>query len=83
MSVTHIYHNFWLGYHSLFSRYFFLEHFAFRLAVNQVMINLRVGYEIIISWDFPGGAVVKNPPANAGDTGSIPGPGRLHMPRSN
>ena len=33
--------------------------------------------------DFPGGAVVKNPPANAGDTGSIPGPGRSHMPRSN
>ena len=33
-------------------------------------------------WDFPGGAVVKNPPANAGDTGSIPGPGRSHMPRS-
>ena len=25
---------------------------------------------------FPGGAVVKNPPANAGDTGSSPGPGR-------
>ena len=24
--------------------------------------------------DFPGGAVVKNPPANAGDTGSSPGP---------
>ena len=35
------------------------------------------------SWDFPGGAVVKNPPANAGDTGSIPGPGRSHMPWSN
>ena len=32
---------------------------------------------------FPGGAVVKNPPANAGDTGSSPGPGRSHMPRSN
>ena len=32
---------------------------------------------------FPGGAVVKNPPANAGDTGSSPGPGRCHMPRSN
>ena len=30
-------------------------------------------------WDFPGDAVVKNPPANAGDTGSIPGPGRSHM----
>ena len=25
---------------------------------------------------FPGGSVVKNWPANAGDTGSIPGPGR-------
>ena len=33
--------------------------------------------------DFPGGAVVKNPPANAGDTGLSPGPGRSHMPRSN
>ena len=27
--------------------------------------------------------MVKNPPANAGDTGSSPGPGRYHMPRSN
>ena len=33
--------------------------------------------------DFPGGAVVKNPPVNAGDTGSSPGPGSSHMPRSN
>ena len=32
---------------------------------------------------FPGGTVVKNPPVNAGDTGSSPGPGRSHMPRSN
>ena len=32
---------------------------------------------------FPGGTVVKNPPANAGDTGSSPGPGRSHVPRSN
>ena len=30
--------------------------------------------------DFPGGLVIKNLPANAGDTGSIPGPGRSHMP---
>ena len=33
--------------------------------------------------DFPGGAVVKNLPANAGDMGSSPGPGRSHMPWSN
>ena len=32
---------------------------------------------------FPGGAVVMNLPANAGDTGSSPHPGRSHMPRSN
>ena len=32
---------------------------------------------------FPGGAVVEKPPVSAGDTGSIPGPGRSHMPRSN
>ena len=32
---------------------------------------------------FPGGAEIKNPPANAGDTGSSPGPGRSHMLWSN
>ena len=32
---------------------------------------------------FPGGTVVTNPPADAGDMGSRPGPGRSHMPRSN
>ena len=29
-----------------------------------------------LSWGFPDGLMVKNPPANAGDTGSIPGSGR-------
>ena len=28
--------------------------------------------------DFPGSPAAKNPPANAGDMGSIPGPGRFH-----
>ena len=37
--------------------------------------NIKLG-------DFPGGAVVKNPPANAGDMGLSPGPGRFHIPRS-
>ena len=32
---------------------------------------------------FPGGTVVKNPPANTGDTGLSPGLGRSHMPWSN
>ena len=34
-----------------------------------------------ISWDFPGGRVVKNPPCNAGDVGLIPGQG-TKIPRA-
>ena len=33
--------------------------------------------------DIPGGPVVKNSPSNAGDTGSVPGLGRFHMPWDN
>ena len=36
-----------------------------------------------MSRDFPDGAVVKNLPANAGDTDLIPGLGRFHMLQSN
>ena len=35
-----------------------------------------------IGQGFPGGAVVENLPANAGDMGLSPGLGRSHMPRS-
>ena len=35
------------------------------------------------SQGFPGGSVVKNPPANAGDTGSLLDPKRCHMLQSN
>ena len=41
------------------------------------------GSSRILQPGFPGGAVVKNLPANAGDTGSSLGLGRSHMPRSN
>ena len=34
------------------------------------------------SWDFSG-PMSKNPPCNAGDTSSISGPARSHMPRGN
>ena len=33
-------------------------------------------------WGFPGSLVVKNPLANAGDTGQIPSPRRSHVPWS-
>ena len=36
----------------------------------------------IINEGFPGVAVVESPPASAGDTGSSPGLGGSHMPRS-
>ena len=32
---------------------------------------------------FPFGFVIKNQPANAGDTGSVPDLGRSHVPQSN
>ena len=35
------------------------------------------------SQDFPGGPVDRNPPANAGDRDSIPGPERFHVLWSN
>ena len=46
------------------------------------MIFIKV-YQKPTKAGFPGGAVVENLPANAGDTGSSPGLGRSHMPRSN
>ena len=35
-----------------------------------------------LCWGFPGGSVVKNPPANAGDLGSIPDQGKSHKLRN-
>ena len=46
-------------------------------------INMEIHTQNAMPRGFPGGAVVENPPANAGDTGSSPGPGRSHMLRSN
>ena len=45
--------------------------------LRGVRIEHRVGLELVknLCWDFPGDPVVKNSSANAGDTGSIPGPG--------
>ena len=46
------------------------------------MKMLHFKTQIRIAEGFPGGAVVENLPANAGDTGSSPGLGRSHMPWS-
>ena len=44
--------------------------------------NTKVFTPKVLELGFPGGAVVESPPANAGDTGSSPGLGGSHMPRS-
>ena len=44
---------------------------------------VHVHTAIFKTGDFPGGAVVKNPPANAGDMSFIPSPGGSHMPWNN
>ena len=41
-------------------------------------VNCMVPFKRNIE-DFPGGLVVKDLPAKAGDAGSIPGPGRSYM----
>ena len=49
------------------------------LVCHQNIFFLPINKVYCAFWGFPGGAVVKNPPANAGDTreaGSIPGPRR-------
>ena len=43
-------------------------------ATPDIRTHLRV---------FPGGSVVKKLPARAGDTGSVPGPGRPVQPKVN
>ena len=49
-----------------------------------IIYNYNLIYFLYVNLisDFPGGAVDKNPPANAEDMGSIPGLGRSHMPQS-
>ena len=46
-----------------------------------VLLNMSLSFKKYFL-GFPGGAVVESLPANAGDTGSSPGLGRSHMPRS-
>ena len=49
---------------------------------SRKLKELQTGFKTKQNRDFPGGAVVKNTPANARDAGLSPGPGRSHMPWS-
>ena len=51
--------------------------------LKEIFLKLLLKSQKKRDRDFPGGTVVKNSPANAGDTDSSPGPGRSHMLQSN
>ena len=53
-------------------------------ALLERILTERV-FKILNFWTFLNfwWSVVKNPPTNEGDTGSIPDPGRFHTPKSN
>ena len=55
----------------------------FSALVTYYQVTSQEGFTNLCSQDFPGDAVVKNPPTGEGDTGSSPGLGRSHMPWSN
>ena len=52
-------------------------HLPLSYKICHLLLHLKKG-----SLGSPGGPVVKNPLANAGDTNSVPDAGRSHMPRS-
>ena len=47
------------------------------------LISTPRSLKTVLIVGFPGGSVVKNPPASAGDTGLTPDPGRSHWLGSN
>ena len=76
---------FWLTNAGAVHHHATVFHISFKLFSNYYLVipfNINV-YVKCGGRDFPGGAVVNNPPTNAGDTGLSPGPGRSHMPWSN
>ena len=60
-----------------FERYRFEENY-FSFSIDTVSLNDSK----VNSMVFPGGSVVKNPPANAGDSDLIPGSGRPAQERN-
>jgi len=50
---------------------------------TSTQLTIMIKFKNNVNPGFPTGSVVKNPPANAGDMGLIPGAGRSYMPQSN
>ena len=60
--------------------------YQYRKKIQDIQVRDKIKVQTIclkiICLGFPGGAVVENLPANAGDAGSSPGLGRSYMPQS-
>ena len=76
-----------MSFRSSLKSYFSCRKFNYKSFIHVYFAitseNNKVVNQNLENRDFPGGAVVKNPPANAGDTGSSPGLGRSPMVQSN
>ena len=78
---TELIHSFRIVLHStpLLGKYILFFNFRATLPRKSLVTSIRFPkhfWRFIIRKGFPGGTVAKNPPANAGDLGSIPGSGR-------
>ena len=51
--------------------------------IDDMAYGKNIKKKVSFFREFPGGLVVKNLPASAGDMDSIPGLGRPHMPQGN
>ena len=58
-------------------------HFLWRQSSDEKTRSMIFNHQERDKEGFPNGSVVKTLPANVGDMGLIPGPGRSHMPRDN
>ena len=56
---------------------------TFQIVASTNRARNKICFSKVLRGGFPGDSVVENLPVNAGDTGSSPGLGGSHMPRSN
>ncbi|KAI4548807.1 hypothetical protein MG293_001137 [Ovis ammon polii] len=88
-SVTLMYLRFSVTFPPLLDKAIALMFAVLAPLFNPIIYSLRnkdmkdAIKKVLCSWGFTGGPMVKNPPCNARDTDSTPGPGRSHTPWSN
>ena len=67
---------------NIYKSYYLIRDLYFRIHREPLQLTNKIGNSRTLQMRegvFTGGSVVKNLPANAGDTGSSPYPGRPHM----